>query len=141
MSTTSPPIAPPKVGGRPLLWLGLLAAIVGIPIYAGQMIAGKLTTPWYVPALASLGTALILLSLLRRLTVWRILALLFAGLITAGSGYFLFSMARLPDYTGPMAQGQEMPAFTTARADGTPFTQNDLKGDKDTVLVFFRGHW
>ena len=41
--------------------------------------------------------------------------------------------------------GRDPPArwwsITAYGADGTHFTQNDLKGDKDTVLVFFRGRW
>jgi hypothetical protein len=141
MSITSSPVAPSKAGGRLLLWLGLLAALAGLPLYALQMNAGSLTTPWYVPALASFGALLVLLSLLRRPTVWRVLALLLAGFLAGGSCYFLFSVARLPAYAGPIAQGQELPAFTASRADGKPFTQSDLKGDKDTVLVFFRGRW
>ena len=50
-------------------------------------------------------------------------------------------MTRLPAYAGPLEIGQPYPAFQTQRADGTPFTQADLRGDKGTVLVFFRGRW
>jgi hypothetical protein len=141
MSITSPPAAPPKTGGRPLLWLGLLAAVAGLPLYVVQLSANNLMTPWYAPALAALGTALVLLSLVRRRTAWRAVALLFAGLLTAGQCWFLFSLARLPADTGRIAKNQELPEFTAYRADGTPFTQTDLKGDKDTILVFFRGNW
>jgi hypothetical protein len=139
--TSSPPVAPPKAGGRPLLWLGLLAAVAGVPLYVIQMSAGNLMTPWYAPALASLGAALVLLSLLRRLTVWRAAALLLVGLITAGEWWVLLSSARLPAETGRIVAERQLPEFTAYRAGGAPFTQNDLKGDKDTVLVFFRGHW
>ena len=31
--------------------------------------------------------------------------------------------------------------WTGTRADGTPFTSRDLEGDRDNVLVFFRGRW
>jgi hypothetical protein len=141
MSITSPPAAPPKAGGRPLLWLGLLAAVAGLPLYVFQLSANNLMTPWYAPALAALGTAIILLSLARRRTVWRGAALLFAVLLTAGECWFLFSLARLPADTGRIAKDQELPEFTAHRADGKPFTQADLKGDKDTILVFFRGRW
>jgi hypothetical protein len=141
MSITSPPVAPPKAGGRPLLWLGVLAAVAGLPLYVVQLRANNLMTPWYAPALASLGTALILLSLWRRLTVWRAAALLLAGFLAAGQWWFLLSAARLPADTGRIVANQGLPEFTAYRADGTPFTQSDLKGDKDTVLVFFRGHW
>jgi hypothetical protein len=27
------------------------------------------------------------------------------------------------------------------RADGSPFTQRDLEGDQNNVMVFFRGRW
>lgn len=141
MSITSPPVAPPKAGGRPLLWLGLLAAVAGVPLYVFQISAGHLTSPWYVPALASFGAILVLLSLMRRLTVWRVLALLLTGFLAGGSGWFLFSAARLPADTGRIAKSQELPEFTAYRAGGQPFTQDDLKGDKETVLVFFRGRW
>jgi hypothetical protein len=141
MSTTAPPLAPPKSGGRLLLWTGVLAAILGFVAYQFQMNAGRLTTPWYAPALATLGTVLILVSLLRRFSVWRVLALLLIGALTAGEWWFLLSYSKLPDYTGPVAAGKPFPEFTAALADGKPFTQDDLKGDQDTVMVFFRGHW
>ncbi len=141
MGTTSLPLAPPKAGGRLLLWMGLLAAVLGIVAYQVQMTAAKLTTPWYVPALASVGTALILLSLLRRRTAWRVVALLFVGFIAAGEWWFLLSFARLPADTGRIAVKQQLPEFTAFRTDGTEFTRDSLKGEQDTVLVFFRGHW
>ncbi|HEX5272801.1 MAG TPA: hypothetical protein VFW33_20025 [Gemmataceae bacterium] len=141
MSITSPPAAPPKVGGRPLLWLGLLAAVAGVPLYMLQLRAANLMTPWYAPALASLGAALVLLSLRRRPTVWRCAALLLAGLIAGGEWWFLASYVRLPAATGRVAAGRQLPEFAARRADGTPFTPDDLKGDKETVLVFFRGRW
>jgi hypothetical protein len=123
------------------MWLGLLAAIAGLPLYMAQLSAEKLMTPWYAPALASLGAALVLLSLMRRLTVWRVIALLFVGFIAAGQWWFLLSYTRLPSATGRVVADRQLPDFTAHRADGKPFTQEDLKGDKDTILVFFRGRW
>jgi hypothetical protein len=118
-----------------------LAPVLGVVAYAFQVNAGILTTPWYGPALATLGTALILVALRRRVSVWRVAALLLVGALTAGEWWFLLSYSTLPDYSGPVAEGQTFPEFAAARADGTPFTQDDLKGDRDTVLVFFRGRW
>jgi hypothetical protein len=48
---------------------------------------------------------------------------------------------RLPPYTGPIAVGRPFPAFKARLADGTPFAQHDLAGDRRTALVFFRGRW
>ncbi len=141
MNTTSPPVAPPKSGGRLLLWTGILAAILGPVVYALELHAARLTTPWYAPALTTLGAILIIVSLRRRFSVWRVAALLLIGAVTAGEWWFLLSHARLPAYTGPVAEGHPFPEFSAARADGTPFTRDNLVGDEDTVLVFFRGHW
>jgi peroxiredoxin len=48
---------------------------------------------------------------------------------------------RLPPYTGPIAVRRPFPAFDARLADGTPFTQDDLAGNRHAVLVFFRGRW
>ena len=93
-----------------------------------------------MPALASLGVVLVVVSLLERRTVWRVLALLAVMLLTGAELAFLYAM-RLPPYTGPIAVGQPFPAFEARRSDGTPFTHRDLAGDQNNVLVFFRGRW
>jgi peroxiredoxin len=48
---------------------------------------------------------------------------------------------RLPPYAGPVAVGRPFPAFEARRADGKPFSQVDVTGDQQNVLVFFRGRW
>jgi cytochrome oxidase Cu insertion factor (SCO1/SenC/PrrC family) len=96
--------------------------------------------PWYLPIAAVLGVLLVLASLWQARSVWRVLALLLVVLIAGAEGSFLYAM-RLPRYEGPVAVGQPFPAFKTARADGSEFTQRDLEGDKHNVLVFFRGRW
>ena len=68
------------------------------------------------------------------------LALLPVLLVTAVSWALLLG-DRVPAYTGPVTVGQPVLAFATKRADGSPFTQRDLEGDQDNVLVFFRGRW
>jgi hypothetical protein len=143
MTTQAPPIAPPKSAGRPLLWLGIAAALLGLIVYAALLMAfGFLHMPWYAPALATLGVGLIVLSLLRRATVTRIVALVLFGLLTAGEWWFLLVGSRLPAYAGPVSAESPFPDFAPAQhADGTRFTRKDLIGDKDTVLIFFRGHW
>jgi hypothetical protein len=145
MSTTSLPVAPPKSGGRLALWTGLLAVVAGLVLYTLQIQAANLTAPWYVPLLATFGTGLVLLSLLRRRTIWRVAALLLLGAVTAGEWWFLLSYSKLPAATGRIEQGKPIPEFTAVRADGTPdgtpFTADNLKGEKETILVFFRGRW
>ena len=136
--------SPPASSGRGLLWLGVFCAILGPLVYVGQISQSWLTTPWYAPALATLGTLLVVLALGRRRSVWRFLALGLVLLLT-GFQWFFITSARLPAYAGPVAAGEPFPDFRAARDDGNSFAQSftaaDLKGDKDTVLVFFRGHW
>ena len=121
--------------------MGILAAFAGLPLYLIQVEAANLTLPWYAPVLAWFGTALVLLSLLRRRTVWRVVGLLFVLFLAVGECWALLSYSRLSADTGRIAVKQQLPEFTAFRADGTQFTRDDLKGEQDTVLVFFRGRW
>lgn len=102
--------------------------------------AHHLKSPWYLPYATTLGVAFVAMSLWQVRTVWRVLALLLVLVVAAGA-WMLILGTRLPPYTGPVAVGRPFPAFQTARADGTPFTESDLKGDKNSVMVFFRGRW
>lgn len=130
----------PAAPGRHLLILGLLLPSVGIAAYVVQVFAWRLTAPWVVPVAASLGVLCLVAALWQKRTVARWIALV-PVLLVAGVGWAFLVLTRLPEYTGPIAAGQPFPAFTTARADGTPFTQRDLVGDQASVLVFFRGRW
>jgi hypothetical protein len=143
MHATTPPIASAKAPGRPLLWLGIAFFLLGRIVKAVLLFgAGVLHTSWYSPILATIGVGLIALSIVRRLTAWRIVALLLIGLLTVGEWWFLLGYSRLPTYAGPVSAGQPFPEFSAASlADGTPFTRDNLIGEKDTVLVFFRGFW
>jgi hypothetical protein len=114
--------------------------MLGLAAYVAQLWAQRLMAPWYVPASATLGAALLVAALVRRPTVLRGLALLLLTLLAAAEWVMLLGM-RLPAYGGPVAEGQPFPAFTTARADGSTFTRDDLAGGQKTVLVFFRGRW
>jgi cytochrome oxidase Cu insertion factor (SCO1/SenC/PrrC family) len=105
-----------------------------------QLWAQRLSTPWYLPASATLGVVCLLVSLWQARTVWRVLALVLVVLFAGATWTFLLA-ARLPAYTGPITVGQPFPAFTTMRSEGTVFTQHDLEGGQDSVLVFFRGRW
>jgi hypothetical protein len=144
MSTTSPPLAPPKTGGRLILWIGILAPVIGFGLYLFQVtVAKKFWFPWYAPGLATLGTLLILLSLGRRFGIVRLFALLLIGALTAGVWWFMLVYARLPHDTGKIVKDHPFPPFTATLAkDGSDFTQHSLdEGKQNTVLVFFRGHF
>jgi hypothetical protein len=140
---TIPTTAPAEVrsGGRGLLWAGVGLCLLGPALVAAQYNLGHVVVPWYLPALSTLGAFLLLCSLLRRLTVVRVVVLGLIAAVAAFEWFFLVSLARLPDYEGPARPGQQFPAFQTARADGSPFTDADLRDGRPSVLVFFRGRW
>jgi hypothetical protein len=127
--------------GRIYLALGMLLAVSGVGIYAARFQAKILDTPWYVPILATVGLALVALALVQARSVWRWLAAVFCTLFAAALWLFLLVFLRAPPYTGPVQVGQLFPAFSTTLSDGSTFTQQNLHGDKNTVMVFFRGRW
>ena len=127
--------------GRSLLLLGVLVAVAGPVLMFSLMFAAKiLITPWYAPILGTLGVALILLALMRSRSLWRWTAVVIFTLLAAFQWYALLGM-RTPAYTGPVKDGKPFPAFATTLAEGSAFTRDSLKGDQNTVMVFFRGHW
>jgi hypothetical protein len=117
-----------------------LLAALGVVGCVAQIATHHLVTPWYLPASATLGVVLLVVSLWQARTVWRVLGLVFLVLL-AGAEWAMLLEMRTPAYTGPVAAGKSFPEFATTRADGTSFTQRDLEGDQDNVLVFFRGRW
>ncbi len=126
--------------GRVLLLVGAGLPVLGIIAYAVQISLGRLTVPWYVPVLASLGVGFVVISLWTRPTLWRVLALIAVAVVAAGEWGLLFAF-RLPRYTGPIVAEGAFPGFETSRADGTVFSRSDLVGARNNVLVFFRGRW
>lgn len=140
MSATASP--PTVATGRLALAAGVLCVLLGPALYAVQLTAaGRTDTPWYIPALATVGVLLALISLRRRPRLARWIGFLFVAALCGLQWWFVFSYTRLPAYTGPVAAGEPFPEFTAKRADGSPFTRADLAGDQATALVFFRGHW
>lgn len=130
-----------RPSGRLFVALGLAAGVLGIVAYLVQVsVLNRLSSPWYMPALATLGVGLVLVSLMRRRSIWRFLALGVALFVAVGTWGMLLGTP-LPAYTGPLEVGKPFPAFRTVTAAGVPFTQQDLVGDTDSVLVFFRGRW
>jgi hypothetical protein len=138
--TTSPTAVPRRYPGRLFLALGLALTALGVIGYVVQLSAQRLFAPWYMPWSATLGVFLLVVSLWQARTVWRWLALLLVMLFAGAEWAFLLG-ERLPPYSGPVTVGKPFPAFATVRADGTSFTQRDLEGDQNGVMVFFRGRW
>jgi hypothetical protein len=143
METTSLPLQKQenRVRGRGWALAGTALAILGPLLYYFQIRAAVLSMPWYLPVLTAGAVVLCLVAVvLRPRSIWRWLGLGLSGVLAAGAGLLVFGVST-PPYTGPLAQGRPVPEFVAARADGSPFTRQDLLGDKNTVLVFFRGHW
>jgi hypothetical protein len=141
MGTTLSPAAAPRGGpGRLLLALGFGLTALGVVVFVVLLRTRHLVTPWYLPLSATLGAACAAAALWQRRTLWRWLALVLV-LLVAGAAWALLLTTRLPAYAGPVTPGKPFPAFATVRADGTAFTQRDLRGDHDNVMVFFRGRW
>jgi len=142
MATTSAPIAAARqFPGKLYLWSGIGLVLLGPILYFLQLRAKILSVPWYVPALATAGVALILLALLRKPTFWRIGAIALCGLLAGAEWYFLVSLSKLPDYAGPVSTGAPFPTFTSTLANGSVFDQDSLRGEQNSTLVFFRGRW
>lgn len=139
--TSSHSASPLRHPGRWLVALGFGIAALGIATYIAQVVGGHLKAPWYLPITGMLGMACLVVALRMAPNVWRILGLAVLVLISGVELLLLFGN-RLPAYEGTrLVTGEPFPAFTTAKADGTPFTGSDLVGDRDTVMVFFRGRW
>ena len=127
--------------GRRYFWTGLGVCLLGIALAAVQYGVGWLVVPWYVPALTTLGAVLLLVALARRRSVGRGIALVLIVALAGMQWFFVGVLSRLPDYEGPARAGQPLPAFRTVRADGSPFTDADLRDGRAHVLTFFRGRW
>ena len=126
--------------GRKWLGLGLLLPVLAAVVYAIQISAGRLTTPWYLVAATAIGSVLCALAVYHNRTLIRVGALVILLLMLGFEATVLYQI-QLPHYSGPATVGATFPTFTAKRSDGTPFTQADLIGSQDTVLVFFRGRW
>lgn len=127
--------------GRGMLWAGVGMCILGIVACGAQFAMGRLFVPWYLPVSGTLGAVLCVVALARRRNLTRVVVLALVAALAGLEWYFIGVMARLPEYQGPAQAGAAMPTFTTARADGRPFTQDDFRDARANILVFFRGRW
>jgi hypothetical protein len=131
-----------KRSSRLLLWLGGLITILGPVLYAAQVIqARRLMTPWYLPASATIGLALVAWSIIKFRTITRFVVVAAIGLFALLEWYFIAAESQLPEYAGTVAGGRPIPHFTTKRADGSVFGERDLVGSQNSAIVFFRGRW
>lgn len=121
--------------------LAFLIAFGALAIYVFRVSAGHLTTPWYVPIATMVGLAIVGGVLMHRRTAWRIAAFALLAVLTAFEWWFILGFTAQPPYRGPVAVGKPAPEFIGTRADGASFAYADLKSDKDTILIFFRGRW
>jgi cytochrome oxidase Cu insertion factor (SCO1/SenC/PrrC family) len=115
--------------------------VLGPVLYIAELtVLHRLAVPWYAAVLGTVAALLAVAALVRARTVTRgVIALLL--ILLAGFEWFFLAEMKLPTYDGPVAAGALFPAFASTRADGSPFTDNDLKDGRNTVLVFFRGRW
>ncbi len=125
----------------PLFLAGILLFLVGPPIYVVEFRLGRLGVPWYVPLLASAGLALMTASVWRRRGAVRIFLLALFTLVCGLEWFVLAAGTKSPPYAGPAQPGRTVPEFSAKLADGTPFTDQDLRQGRSTVLLFFRGRW
>ena len=127
--------------GRASFWFGLALCLLGPALVAAQFRLKHLIVPWYSPALATLGGVLVLVSLARRPSVLRAIALVVVASFAAFQWVFVGSLIKLPAYDGPVQAGRAFPAFRSTLADGRPFTDADFRDGSRHVMVFFRGRW
>src|SRR5947209_20389841 len=96
MGTISPPVAGTRrFPGKLYLALGICLVFLGPVLYMVQIWARILRAPWYAPALATAGVALLLLAVLRKVTVWRIAALALCIALAGLEWHFLVSLSKL----------------------------------------------
>jgi hypothetical protein len=128
--------------GRLYVALGVLVPLAALVVYALQLHYNVLKAPWYVPVLGTVGFVSLLMALAQSRSVWRWTATVLVALLVGGEWVSMLVLLRAQDYNGPAKAEHPFPAFRTTLADGyTTFDQESLKGDKNTVMVFFRGRW
>src|SRR5262245_46782206 len=121
-STTTP--AKARAPGRGYLWAAIGLCLLGVAINFVQFfVLKKFFVPWYGPAMSTLGVLLLILAVARRRSVTRVVALVLVAAFAGFGWYFLVSLAKLPEYTGPAQAGRPIPTFQTTLADGRPFSE------------------
>ena len=127
--------------GRGYLWGGIGLAILAIALGVAQYALQLLVVPWQIPIVTTFGVLLLFASVSKRRNTTRIIVLVVITALAGLEWFFMVSFSKLLDYRGPAQAGLKLPAFQTTRADGRPFTDNDLQDGTPSVLTFFRGRW
>jgi hypothetical protein len=127
--------------GRAYFWAGIGVCLLGLALAMVQFSLKYLAVPWYTPAMATLGALLLVVAVARRRSIPRVIALVLVAALAGLQWYLIVSLMKLPAYEGPARAGQQLPAFRSTLADGSSFTEADLRDGSRRVLVFFRGRW
>jgi hypothetical protein len=122
------------------LWAGIVLAAAAIGLVVLQYRLGILIVPWYVAVLTAGGAVLVTWSLTRRVGIVRIVVLVLL-IALAGFESLALMSGKLPKYAGPAEAGKALPPFRTTLADGSTFSDADLRDGQGRVLTFFRGRW
>src|SRR5437870_1750326 len=94
---------------RPWFILGVLLFVVGPALYIVQFNLKHLGfMPWYVPLLATLGVAVMVLSVAQRRGILRTVGLALFTLLCAAEWLVLLVVAKTPVYTGPVRPGEKL---------------------------------
>lgn len=97
----------------PLVYLGALAAAVGLAGWAVGRRRSWLSMASLIVAVAVLGVA----------------------------GFFNFVAARVPVASTAFVVGRPAPELTLPDAAGRPVSLAEYRGKKPVVLIFYRGYW
>src|SRR5262249_24565610 len=82
------------------LLVGLIF-LVGPTMYAAQLSQSRLTTPWFVPILATLGVFCMVVSVLQRRGLLRTVGLVICALLCAFEWFMILVVFSAPSYSGP----------------------------------------
>jgi hypothetical protein len=137
IDTTHPP---PR--GWPWFIIGVVLVLLGFVLTFVQFsVLNRLTTPWQMPILATLGVICMLLSVLQRGGLLRIAGFLLFAFVSGAMWYMLLIAMNTPPYTGPANPGSPVPAMAAKLADGRAFSNADLANGQPSVMLFYRGLW
>src|SRR5687767_13744343 len=92
----------------PLFWMGLAIFLAGPILNAIEITNGRLTMPWYLPILATLGVLFMIASVWQRGGILRISGLVIFAVLCGLIWFFVLVMSKLPNYTGPAQPGKKV---------------------------------